>query len=257
MDLSDPHTLRTFLSVYGTLPRAGPGGDEHTLRALSLVPGDPPRTVLDLGCGPGAQTLALARALPQATILALDVVPAMVQETERRMRQAGLGDRVTAGVGDMAAPEVDPKSQQLIWCEGAIYFLGVSRALNLWRPLLADGAAVAFTEATWFRPSPVAELREWWLSQHPSMTDDAGVRLAIDEASFRTVDSFRLPADAWWDEYYRPMLDRIEELRARLPNDPAAAEVIASAEEEIGYFRRFSDWYGYTFFIVQPAGTQS
>jgi SAM-dependent methyltransferase len=253
MDLNDPHSLEIFLSVYGTLPRAGPGGDEHTLRALSLVPGETPQTVLDLGCGPGAQTLALARALPGARILAVDVVPSMVAETGRRIREAGLEGRVTAEVGDMAAPPVDPGSQQLIWCEGAIYFLGVAEALETWRPLLADGASIAFTEATWFRPSPPAELRDWWLAQYPGITDEAGVRAAVGEASFCTVDSFQLPAGSWWDGYYRPMLDRIDELRSRLPNDPVATDVAAAAEAEIEYFRRFSDWYGYTFFIVQPA----
>jgi hypothetical protein len=195
----------------------------------------------------------LARALSEARILAIDVLPPMVAETGRRVREAGLEDRVTAEVGDMAEPPVDPASQQLIWCEGAIYFLGVAEALKTWRPLLADGASIAFTEATWFRPSPPAELRDWWLSQYPGITDDAGVRAAVDGASFRTVDSFRLPADCWWDEYYRPMLDRIENLRTRHPEDPVAAEVAASADEEIETFRRFSDWYGYTFFVVEPA----
>ena len=63
MDATDD-VFEFFLEVYGTLPRAGPGGDEHTLRALGLVPPPPPRAVLDLGCGPGAHTVALASALP-------------------------------------------------------------------------------------------------------------------------------------------------------------------------------------------------
>jgi SAM-dependent methyltransferase len=253
MDLSDPHTLDLFLSVYGTLPRAGPGGDEHTARALSLVPGDPPQTVLDLGCGPGAQTLTLARALPEARILALDLLPEMVAETNRRIQEAGLEERATARAADMAEPPVAEVSQDLIWCEGAVYFLGVTEGLRGWRPLLADGAAVVFSEPVWLRPSPPAELRDWWLPQYPAITDDEGVRNAVDEASFRTVDSFPLPAAAWWDEFYRPMLDRIEELRARLPDDPVAAQVAAGAEQEIDFFRRYSDWYSYAFFIVQPS----
>ena len=62
MDLADPRTFELFLEIYGTLPRAGPGSTEDTLRALALVPGDPrPKTVLDLGCGPGPQTVVLDR----------------------------------------------------------------------------------------------------------------------------------------------------------------------------------------------------
>ena len=76
----DDRAFAVFLEIYGTLHRAGPGADEHTRRALRLVPGPPPRTVLDLGCGPGAQTVALASALTEARIVAVDRLPSMVGE---------------------------------------------------------------------------------------------------------------------------------------------------------------------------------
>ena len=46
------------------LPQQGPGSDASTLRALRMLGElpDAPR-VLDLGCGPGRQTLALARSI--------------------------------------------------------------------------------------------------------------------------------------------------------------------------------------------------
>ncbi len=252
MDLADPRTFELFLQVYGTLPRAGPGADDHTVRALGAVPGGPPRTILDLGCGPGAQTLALARAVPDAEILAVDILPAMVEEVWRRVRDAGVGHRVRAETGDMASPPVDAGSQDLVWCEGAIYFLGVTAALSAWRPLLTTGGSIAFTEAIWIDPSPPREVRDWWQEQYPAITDDQGVRAAVRAADFGTVDSFALPASAWWDEYYAPMQARIADLRTSHPDDPAAIEVVEGAEQEIDYFRRFSDCYSYGFFVVQP-----
>ena len=83
MELSDPAVFALFLEIYGTLPRAGPGSAADTRRALALVPTRSIRTVLDLGCGPGAQTLVLAEALPDASIRALDVVPETVAEANR------------------------------------------------------------------------------------------------------------------------------------------------------------------------------
>ncbi len=252
MDLDD-HAIEVFLEVYGTLSRAGPGADEHTLRALDALPGATPQAVLDLGCGPGAQTLALAGALPDAHVLALDLLPTLVATAEDRVNAAGVGERVEVVVGDMAAAPVEPASQDLIWCEGAIYFLGVAEALRTWRPLLRPGGAVAFTEPIWLVDEPDAEVCDWWLSNYPALTDDPGVRNQVEAAGFRTVDSFPLPASAWWDEYYEPMLDRIDELRERRPDDPVAHEVIGAAEAEIDFHRRFSDQYSYAFYVVEPA----
>jgi len=115
VDLDDPRTFALFLEIYGTLPRAGPGSTPDTLRALSLVPGRNPRMVLDAGCGPGAQTLVLAEALPKADILALDVTPQMVGEAARRCSAAGHGGRVLVREGDMLEPGVPPASLDLIW----------------------------------------------------------------------------------------------------------------------------------------------
>lgn len=252
MDLGDPDTLALFLEVYGTLPRAGPGGDAHTTRALQLVPGPPARTVLDLGCGPGPQTACLARLLPEAQILALDVVTDLVDAANQRFRAARLGPRVHALVADMAHPPVARSSQDLIWCEGAIYFMGITAALRTWRPLLRPGGTVAFTEPIWLTEAPPDELMGWWQSEYPSITDLTGVRSEVDRAQYRTVSTFALPPSAWWDEYYGPMQVRIEALRARLPGDAAAQEVVRAAETEIDVFRRFADHYSYAFFVVQP-----
>jgi len=252
MNLDDPRTFELFLEVYGTLPRAGPGSTADTLRALSLIPTLTIRQVLDLGCGPGAQTLVLAEALPEAEILAVDLVPRMVTEARRRCEDADLSDRVRVEVGDMLAPEVPSHSQDLIWCEGAIYCAGIENALRTWRPLLTSNGAVAFTEAIWLHSSPPESLLRWWRAQYPAITDEEGVRTAVTAAGFDTVGFFILPASSWWTDYYEPMTGRIIEFTAAHPEDPVAAEIAASAETEIAMFREYSQHYSYCFFIVQP-----
>ena len=73
----DPNDLRQralFFEVHAGLPREGPGDRSSTARALDLarpLPAAP--QVLDIACGPGAQTIDLAALLPQATITAVDL----------------------------------------------------------------------------------------------------------------------------------------------------------------------------------------
>jgi ubiquinone/menaquinone biosynthesis C-methylase UbiE len=46
--------------------------------------------IVDLGCGPGVSTFALARQLPAACLIGLDVAPRMLNEARRRQRGAGI-----------------------------------------------------------------------------------------------------------------------------------------------------------------------
>lgn len=252
MDLADPRTFELFLEIYGTLPRAGPGSTADTLRALAMVPTPEIRSALDLGCGPGAQTLVLAEALSDASILALDLTPSMAAEAHRRITEAGLGDRIRAEIGDLTDSGALPAGQDLIWCEGAVYFAGVKNALRIWKPLLADGGTIAFTDAIWIHPSPPEELVTWWRNQYPAITDEHGVRAAIDAAGYDVVGSFVLPPETWTDEYYDPMEGRIAEFLGAHPDDPIATEIAAEATNEINTFRANSQYYSYAFFVVQP-----
>jgi trans-aconitate methyltransferase len=253
VDLENARTFELFLEIFGTLPRAGPGSTADTLRALAMVPTDNVTSVLDLGCGPGAQTLVLGEALPEATILAIDLTPSLVTRARRRVGLAGLNDRVRVEVGDMMNTDVPEGSQDLIWCEGAIYFAGVENGLRTWRPLLAPQGSVGFTEPIWIHPSPPEALVSWWRGEYPAITDEAGVRAMVAAAGFEIVGFFVLPADSWWNEYYEPMTGRVAEFRENHPNDPLATEIADVAEKEIKTFKKYSEYYSYGFFVVQPA----
>lgn len=252
MAANDAERFACFLDLYGRLERAAPGSDAATRRAIALLPPGNRQRVLDLGCGPGAQTLTLGASFPDAEIIALDVLPLMVAETRRRCELMGLGDRVTTTVADMARPPVSSASQDLLWCEAAIYFLGVEEGLRLWRPLLARGGCAVFSDVMWLQPEPPAEVRDWWLGEYPSMTDDTGTERAIEAAGFDLIASFTLPEDDWWHDYYGPLEETIPEFLAHHARDDVAAVVADDARVEISMFRRFAAWYGYCFFITRP-----
>ena len=93
---------RAFFRLYRDLPRAGPGTDACTRRALDLV-GElgPGPSVYDLGCGPGRQTLVLARELG-SKVVALDLVLHFLEELRAAAEAAGLGALVDPRLGDMA-----------------------------------------------------------------------------------------------------------------------------------------------------------
>ncbi|MGW1838951.1 class I SAM-dependent methyltransferase [Streptomyces sp. NPDC002067] len=62
----------------------------------TLTPqGTPVRRVLDVGSGPGVATCLLARAFPEAEVVAVDPTPALLDRTRARAAALGLDGRVT------------------------------------------------------------------------------------------------------------------------------------------------------------------
>ncbi len=242
-----------FFALYGGLPRQGPGSDVSTLRALGAVPNLPPKPrVLDLGCGPGRQTLVLAHAL-QARITAIDTHRPFLDELCQRAATAGLSHLIEARCVSMDALDEPAGSVDLIWCEGAAYTVGVARALVLWRPLLRPGGVVAFSEATWFTDTPADEVRLFWQEVYPDIKTIAGNIALAKEAGYEVSDSFPLPDEDWWSEYYTPLEARVRTLRGAGGVQPDLQAVIDETEREIDMFRRYSDNYGYVFYVcVKP-----
>jgi len=254
--------LDALLTLFSGLPRQGPGSDRATLEALRRLPPLPPHPViLDLGCGTGRQTLVLAGEL-RARVTAIDIHEPYLDELARNAAEAGLAEFIETRCLSMDALDYPPESIDLVWSEGAIFILGVARALRLWRPLLRPGGYLVFSECTWFEAHPPAEPTAFFAEEYPAMTTlDGNCQLARSEG-FEILDSFPLPAEDWWADFYIPLRARIAKLRPELPADPELAAVVAATEREIDLFSRFSASYGYVFYLLRkpataPAGTHS
>ena len=135
--------------------------------------------------------------------------------------------------------------------EGAIFVLGVTRALRLWRPLLRPGGRLAFTEVTWLEANPPAEAVAFFQEVSPGIaTLEENCQRAASRG-FELLDTFPLRAEDWWTEFYTPLRARIASLQPELPNQPELAAVVTATEREIDLFARYSDYYGYVFYVLR------
>ncbi len=62
---------------------------------------------------------------------------------------------------------------------------------------------------------------------------------------------YRLPASGWWDHYYTPLSNRMDLLRKKYANNDEAGIILMQLKNEMEIHRKYSDEYGYTFFILQ------
>jgi len=239
-----------FWQIHRDLPREAPGSDASTLRALAKLPGLPAAArILDIGCGPGTQTLALARA-SQASLTAVDTHQPFLDDLARRAAQAGLAERVQAlNVSMFELNFAQPFD--LIWSEGAIYIIGFERGLREWRSLLKPGGLIAVTEISWLKPDPPEAARGFWEAAYPEMATVEQNLARLARAGYRSLGHFTLPEQDWWENYYHPMAARIELLREKYRHNPAAQAVLDAEYAEIDLYRQFSAWYGYVFYLGQ------
>jgi len=255
----DEHDRSTevFFDVQRGLPRQGIGSDEQTLRALALcfeLPDQP--DVLDVGCGPGKQTVALARA-SGGVVTAVDLHEEFLGELRERAESAGLLERICVIQADMRDLPFEPESFDLIWSEGAAYNMGVREALADWRRFLRPGGYVAFSELVWCTAHPPQELFDFFTAEYAGMTDVAGNLARVRATGYELVGHFTLTESAWWDEYLSPLESKLPALLAKYAGDETALKVVESTHREIDMRRRYTDEYAYEFFVARKAGLQS
>ena len=240
-----------FFELFSGLPRQGPGSAVGTRRALGLVPGVGPLTlVLDIGCGTGAQTLVLAYN-SLACIIAIDNHPPFIDALNCEAHRLGITDRLQARVADMRSLDFADDSFDLIWCEGAIYNVGFEAGLRDWRRVLRRNGHVALTEVCWRKPDPPAECAAFWSREYPAIRDTSALLEAAEACGYDTVEHFPLPASAWWNDYYRPLQDNVTEFRKRYHDAPDAQELADQCQHEIDIWHAYSEFYGYEFFVLR------
>ncbi len=240
-----------FWEIHDGLPQQGPGDDASTGRAFALVPPLPEcAAILDVGCGPGRQTVALA-VLTGGTVTAVDTHQPFLDELKRRGRAAGVGDRIRTVNRSMSELDFPANTFDLIWSEGAVYLMGFREGLTSWRRFLKPGKCLAVSEITWLTDNPPAEVRDFWAEGYPPMKTVEQNFLVINECGYSLLGHFILPESSWWDGYYRPIEDRLRGLRAKYATDPAALEMINGEQQEIDLFRAYPDSYGYVFYVMR------
>ena len=241
-----------FFEIFNSeLPRQGPGDTISTLRALALVPGlGPTARVLDIGCGTGPQTIALAQN-SAAHIVAVDTHEPFVNALNQQARLLGIAHRVEAHLRDMRQLDYPPGSFDLIWCEGAIYIMGFEAALSDWRKLLSPGGHIVVSEVCWTQPNPPPECAAFWTAEYPAIRDVPEMLKTIERCRYNVMDHFTLPATSWWDDFYKPLQESVTIFRERHREEADAQQVADQIQREIDMWHAYGDFYSYEFFAMR------
>lgn len=236
--------MNPFFQLHSDLPREGPG--DRASIDWAFTTGNLPRDarVLDAGCGPGADIEGLLANAPGGHVLAMDLHAPFIDAV--RARWAG-EPRVEARVGSMADA---PGPFDLVWAAGSLYFLGIAEGLRHFRPRLAPGGVVAFSELAYLVDDPDPSLSWELRKEYPEIGGVETLKARVKAAGYE-VCGLRVLDDAAWEAYYTPMEARIAQLRPVADAD--LVTVLNAGEEEIALWRRWRDQFGYILAVVRPA----
>jgi len=242
--------MEMFFKIYEGLEREGPGSHEMTRRAFGLCEGMPAAPdILELGCGTGGATIPLAT-VSGGTVTATDIYRPFVDVMVERARAAGVADRITPAVMDMAEVRAEPESFDCIWCEGAAYILGVDNALAAWKPFLKPGGFLCVTDAVWLAdPANAPEsVREYWARGYPAMRTAGANNRAAEAAGYAVLGNFTIDT-ACWDAFYDDVENRLAAIEPVYGGDPDGRAVIDMTRVEIDLYRTYPGMYGYEFHV--------
>ena len=158
-----------FFEIFNNLPRGGPGDNESTRKAFSSLRDLPERVhFLDIGCGPGMQTIELAK-LINGQIIALDNHQPFLDKLNTEAKREGLENKIKTVNNSMFSMDFKKEQFDVIWSEGAVYIYGFESALKDWRIFLKNEGYFIVSELAWIRDQPPQEIKEFFQEEYPPM----------------------------------------------------------------------------------------
>ncbi|SFI25055.1 class I SAM-dependent methyltransferase [Jannaschia pohangensis] len=241
--------MSAFWTIHTGLLREGPGTPAEVAWACGHADIPLAGRICDVGCGPGADLATLRRAVPEGSVLGLDRhLPFVVDAALRHRDDPGIAVKRGLLVARDGLP--DPASEgpfDLIWCAGAIYFEGVTAALQAWGPALTARGCVAFSTPVVADPDDAEAVAFWGGDLWDT---DATLDAAIAEAGFETIALGQVD-DTGWEAYYAATEARCAELDAVADAELRAA--VAETRAEASDWRRLRGRLGYALRVVRPA----
>lgn len=236
---------------FSSLKRQGPGSDEATLKALSMIGRLPDGAkVADLGCGTGSSAMILAKNLG-VEVTALDLFPQFIEILKERAVKEGVDERINGMVGSMEDLPFAENSLDMIWCEGAIYNIGFERGMKEWSKLLKVGGYIAVTDTTWLTDTRPEEIADFWNDAYNEVeTMPVKVQKMMD-AGLSPLGAFLLPEECWTTNFYVPQQKAQELFLQRHPGNKSADELIKNQRHEAELYAKYKQYYGYVFYIAK------
>lgn len=241
--------IDVLIETHIGLERQGPGSPEMTAKALSFIGNvNEISRAADLGCGTGGQTMLLAQKIP-GKIVGVDQMPVFIDILNGNAKKHNLHDRVSGIVGDITALPFEKEEFDLIWSEGVIDSIGFEKGLAHWKGFVKQGGHVAVTCPSWLTDEQPAEVAEFWKEAGSGLDTIKENVTVMERIGFDVIAAFALPESCWVDNYFNPRDLAEKAFSDKYPGNPIVEEYLESSRQEKELYSKYSQCYGYVFYI--------
>jgi len=239
-----------FFEIHKDIPREGSGRDEYTQKAYEMIPTIKQPKILDIGCGPGLQTIKLAK-ISSGNVIGIDIHQPYLDRLKELIKREKLQNRVEAVNQSMLDIKYPKDYFDIIWAEGSIFVIGFENGLIEWKKYIKPNGYLAVHEMAWLKNNPPKEIEDYFKKVYPQITTIENNLKIIKKCNYKLLGYFPLPDDAWWELYYNPLEKRINKLKLKYKNNREALDYLNEEQKEIDLYRKYNMWYGSVFFVMQ------
>ncbi len=244
--------MELLIDLHKNNKRQGPGSNGTTLKALSFIDIQEGKTykIADIGCGSGSQTISLAKAI-NSQITAVDLFPDFLNKLKQDAKLEGFENKIKTLEASMDKLPFEKEQFDIIWSEGAIYNMGFESGIKNWKQFIKKGWYMALSEITWLTTKRTREIQEHWNNEYPEINTASNKIKILEENWFSLVGYFYLPQSNWFDNYYQPIENNLNDFLKRHNNSKIARNIVEGEKKEIYLYKKYKDYISYGFYVVK------
>jgi ubiquinone/menaquinone biosynthesis C-methylase UbiE len=189
--------------------------------------------------------------ISKGRIVALDNYKPFLDQLMEKAEKKGVEVNIIPNCISMMDMDFEENTFDIIWSEGALYFMGFQNGLKRCRQLLKSEGCLAVSELVYTAMNPPKEVVQYLEGEYPAIKNIAeNIRLIQDEG-YNLVSNFTLPESAWLNTYYLPMENELPRLNHKYQGNKVALAVFEAFKNEIDMYKKYSKYYGYEFYVMQ------
>jgi len=147
--------------------------------------------------------------------------------------------------------DFEEETFDIIWSEGALYFMGFQNGLKRCHQFLKSNGFLAVSELVYTSLDPPDVVIQYFENEYPDIKNIKGNSEVIQKEGFNLISNFTLRESAWLNGYFLPIENELPRLNKKYQGNEIALGVFDGFRNEIDFYKNYSIFYGYEFFIMQ------